>query len=75
MIQKKKNKKMTTATFPKRTENVRIKKIAGKKMAVLPLDVWEERMSQSPRFLAKIRKARAEKKSYSLEEVKKRLGL
>ena len=83
MIRKKKNKKMTAAILLKRTENVRVRNISGKKMAILPLEIWEDiedffeeqAMGQSPRLIAKIKKARAEKESYSLEEVKKHLGL
>ena len=83
MIRKKKNKKMTAAILLKRTEGVRVRNINGKKMAILPFETWEDiedyfeeiAMGQSPRLIAKIKKARAEKKSYSLKEVKKRLGL
>jgi len=74
---------MTAAILLKRTENVRVRNISGKKMAILPLEIWEDiedffeeqAMGQSPRLIAKIKKARAEKESYSLEEVKKHLGL
>lgn len=85
MIRKKKNKtkKMTAITFFKKTGSVQVRQIAGKKMAVLPLDIWEDiddyfedlAISQSRYLAAKIKKARAEKKSYTLEEVKRRLGL
>ncbi len=74
---------MTAAILLKRTEGVRARNINGKKMAVLPFATWEDienyfeevAMGQSPRLIAKIKKARAGKKSYSLKEVKKRLGL
>jgi hypothetical protein len=81
MIRKK--KKMTAAILLKRTEKVRVRNINGEKMVILPFETWEGiedyfeevAMGQSPRLIAKIKKARAEKRSYSLKEVKKRLGL
>ena len=69
-----------------RTAHVRIKTVAGKKVAILPVKTWEDiedyleelAWSQSPRFIAKIKKAREDIKngrSYTLEEVKKHLGI
>lgn len=82
MIHKKKTKKMTAATLMARTGNIRIKKVAGKMVAILPFKAWEEiedyleelAMSESLTWKAKIKKARAEKKLYPFEEVVKRLG-
>lgn len=74
---------MTAAILLKRAESVRVRNINGKKVAILPLETWEDIedffeemiMEQSPRFAAKIKKARAERKAYTIEEVRKHLGL
>ena len=75
---------MTAAILLKRTENVRVRNMNGKKVAILPLKAWEDiedyfeelAWSQSPRFIAKIKQAREDIKKgryFTLEEVKKRL--
>lgn len=84
MIRKKKNKKVTAAILIKRTEKVRIKKVGGESVASMPAAVWEDiedfleelAMSQSPRYLTAIKKARkeiADGESYTLEEVRAKL--
>ncbi len=82
MIRKKQNKKMTIVSLMKRTAHVRIRKVAGKKFAVLPFGTWkdiegyleDEAGSRSPRLIAKLKKARADIKAgryATLEDVKR----
>ena len=73
---------MTAQQIFTHTTKAEIKKIGKKSVAVLPLKIWREiedyiedvEMAQSKKLAGKIRKARREK-TYSLEEVKKNLGL
>jgi len=86
MIQKKKNKtkKMTAAILLQRTEKIKVVRVKGKSVVVLPLSTWrafedhleDSVMSQSRHLAAKIKKAREDIKKgryMTLEEVKKKL--
>jgi hypothetical protein len=83
MIGKKKNKKMTAQQIFSHTTKAEIKKIGKKTMVVLPIKIWRDiedyiediEMERSKTLAKKIQHARAEKKTYSLEEVRKNLGL
>ena len=78
-----KRKSMTTQQVFKSAEKAEIKKIGKRSVVVLPLKTWialedylEDRLAeQSPAFVKRIAKARAEKKTYSLSEIKKEFGL
>jgi hypothetical protein len=83
-MKKNKNvKKMTAQQIYAHTTKAEIKKIGKKSMVVLPLKIWQEieeyiedvEAAQSKHLAKRIKQARSEKKSYSLEEIKKYLKL
>ena len=72
---------MTARQLVEKIKEVEVKKIGKKSVVILPLSVWREiedcledlEMNQSRKFAAKIKRARAQKRLYSAEEVKKLL--
>lgn len=83
-MEKKKHKRnMTAQQIFSHTTKAEIKKIGKKAMVILPVKTWQDieeyiedvEMTRSKVLAKKIKQARSEKKTYSLDEVKKKLGL
>jgi PHD/YefM family antitoxin component YafN of YafNO toxin-antitoxin module len=78
-----KKKSMTTQQIYAGAQRVEIKKIGKKSVALLPLELWLEieeqledmEMARSKTLARQVKKARSERKTYSLEDIKKELNL